>query len=364
MLESVKGLVSAGWRVVVCAPADGPLASQVRDLGAETSLLAFPVLKRADKSPAGMLKLAWSAAAALPRMMRLVRSLAPDVCYVNTVTLPWWLVAGRARPATAVVCHVHEAEPDQRWAVRAAMTFPLLLASAVIVNSQATGEALWDTVRRLRPRTRLVHNGVDGPDQEPLPPMRGASTRIVCVGRLSDIKGTDLALEATAALVAEGYDVTLDLCGTVVPGKEAFFEALRARAAQPDLAGRVTFSGYVSPVWPSLARGDIFLTPARQDTFGNAVVEAQLALRPVVATAVQGHLETVLDGVTGLHVSCDPTDMARAVARLIDDPALADRLACQGRQRAVTEFSAERYRARIPSVLDEAAGAAPEKAAS
>jgi len=314
MLESVKGMRDAGWRVVVASPTPGPLAERLTELGAETRVVPYPVLRRADSTVGGLLRLGMSALAALPRMRRLVRSVGPDLCYVNTVTLPWWLVAGRRR-GVPVVCHVHEAEPDVRGLVRAAMASPLLLATAVLVNSRTSLDTVCDSLPLLRARSRLVYNGVPGPDTEPDPPALGRPVRIVSVGRLSPRKGPDLALEATALLVAQGYDVHLDLCGTVVPGQEDFLADLERRADRPDLRGRVTFTGYASPIWPALARADLFLAPARAEPFGNAVVEAQLAGRPVVATAQQGHLETVADGETGLHVPTeDPEAMARALA--------------------------------------------------
>ena len=116
----------------------------------------------------------------------------------------------------------------------------------------------------------------------------------------------------------------------------------------------MTFTGYASPVWPALARADLFLAPARAEPFGNAVVEAQLAGRPVVASAQQGHLETVVDGETGLHVPTeDPAAMARALARLIDDPDLAHTLADAARERATVLFGAERYRTDIGKALED-----------
>jgi glycosyltransferase involved in cell wall biosynthesis len=354
MLESVRAVREAGWRVVVTSPADGPLSAALVAAGAETRLVDYPVLRRADSTPAGIARLALSALTALPRMRRLVRSLRPDVTYVNTVTLPWWLVAGRSRRGL-VVAHVHEAEPDAGSAVRKAMAYPLLLAHAVLVNSQTSLDALCESAPALRARSRLVHNGIAGPDVEPAPPALGRPVGIVSVGRLSPRKGPDLALEATALLVGQGYDVTLDLCGTGVPGQEEYVASLERRAAEPDLAGRVTFSGYASPVWPALARADLFLAPARAEPFGNAVVEAQLAGRPVVATAQQGHLETVVDGKTGLHVRTeDPAAMATALARLIDEPDLARTLAQRAREVARTQFGAERYRRDVRDALETA----------
>jgi glycosyltransferase involved in cell wall biosynthesis len=353
MLESVRALRAAGWHVIVTSPTDGPLVPQLEELGAEPMVMRYPVLRRADSSATGVLRLAFAALLALPRLTRRIRSVRPDLCLVNTVTLPWWLLAGRLS-RTPVVSHVHEAEPTVRRSVRLAMALPLMLAHTVVFNSSSSLHTVCDSLPPLRRRARLVYNGVAGPERDPVPPEPGGSTRVVCLGRLSTIKGSDLALEAVAILRRDGRDVHLDLCGSVVPGHEGFLQRLHERAEQPDLQGGVTFSGYVSPVWDALARSDVFLTPARADTFGNAVVEAQLAMRPVVATAVQGHLETVVDGETGLHVpSEDPAAMAAAVARLIDDPALARRLADQGRDRAADLFGIQRYRDELMAVLDE-----------
>ena len=112
MLESVRALRTAGWRVVVTSPQAGPLAARLEELGAETLLVAYPIVRRADTTPAGAARLAMAGAAALPRLRRLIREVAPDVVYVNTVTLPWWLVAARLARVPAL-CHVHEAEPER-----------------------------------------------------------------------------------------------------------------------------------------------------------------------------------------------------------------------------------------------------------
>ena len=128
MLQSVAGLLDAGWRVVVAASAPGRLSDRLIQLGATIEEIDFPVLRRASASGAGIAALAITALRSMPRLVRLIRRIRPDVLYVNTVTLPWWLAAGRlARVPT--VCHVHEAEARDSRAVRRALTMPLLLAT-------------------------------------------------------------------------------------------------------------------------------------------------------------------------------------------------------------------------------------------
>ena len=356
MLESVHALRRAGWRVTVVAPTDGPLRPRLEEAGALTSVVDAPVLRRADARPAAVARLAARALVALPRMRRAIRESGADVVYVNTVTVPWWLAAARStgRPA---VCHVHEAEPGLRPAVRRALTSPLLLAHTVVVNSRATLESMCQPVPRLRSRSVLVYNGVQGP---PSPPssidLSSRPVRLVSVGRVSARKATLDALETTAVLLGRGHDVVLEVCGSSVPGQDDYLEEVRRRADQPDLAGRVVLSGYQSPVWPALERNHVFVATSTAEPLGNAVLESQLALRPVVATAVEGHLETVLDGVTGLLCPVGaPQEMADRVGRLIDDPALARDLADKARDRAEELFGVERYGAAVVEVCERLA---------
>ena len=142
------------------------------------------------------------------------------------------------------------------------------------------------------------------------------------------------------------------MCGSTFPGYEWFEEQLRRRAAESDLDGAVDFSGYISPIWPALERAEVSVAPSLREPFGNAVVEAQLAQRPVVAAAAMGHLETVIDGETGLLVTPgDAQATADAIARLLDDGELAARIAETARRTAEERFSLTRYRREVADLL-------------
>lgn len=350
LLESVTALRDDGWWVVVVLPSYGPLVPRLDALGAEVELLPFPVLRRSDVSVRGVTSLAGASVPALAEMRRLLLRVEPTLVYVNTITLPWWLLVARWCGLPSV-CHVHEAEARDRALVRRVLAAPLVLADALIVNSSTTFDITAQAAPYVRRRLRLVHNGVRGPSAAPTCRSPAGTFRQLVVGRISPRKAPHVALEATALLRAAGRDVALDLCGTPAPGHESYFSELCARAARPDLAGAVTFSGYQSPIWPALERADALLAPSLGESFGNAVVEGQLARRPIIATAVQGHLETVEHGVSGLLVPVqDPAALAAAVAQLIDEPATARQLAFLGMRRAQARFGIRRYAEEIAAV--------------
>lgn len=351
MLESVDAVVRAGGRALVAMPADGALTSLIRARAGEVDLVDFPVLRRANQSLVAFAGLVLDAVRSVPRLVGYLRRTKPDLVYVNTVTLPWWLLAARLA-RVPVVCHVHEAENADSRLVRRALVAPLHLADALLVISRSAMEAMTSVAPRLDRRAHLVYNGVPEPTEAPEPARRGARTQAIVVGRLSPRKGPHLALEAVGHLRETGYDIEVVLAGSAYPGYEWYVRQLEERAAQDDLFGAVTFAGYCNPIYPHLAQADLVMAPSLREPFGNAVVEAQLARRPVVATAALGHLESIEDGQTGLLVPAgDVEAMAKAVARLIDGPELADELAERARASASTRFSTARYGREIVGVL-------------
>lgn len=354
MVQSVKALVAAGYTVAVTTPDDGPLLPKLEEAGAIVHRVDYPVLRRSLANARGVLWLAAQGATSVVRLSRFLRRHRPDVLYVNTVTLPWWTLAGRIA-GVPVLCHVHEAERTDGRLVRAALILPLLAAHKVVTISRVAVQALTDASPAVSGRITMIYNGVPGPENEPVTLSHSTRPfRLVLIARLSPRKGIDVALEAVGLVRQRGYDCVLELCGTTFSGYEWFEAELRGRAAQPDLSGAVTFSGYVDPVWSTLAKAHAALAPSLREPFGNAVVEAQLAARPVVASAAMGHLETVQDGVTGLLVEAgEPAPLAEAIIRLIEDPELAASLARRGRQEAVRKFSVARYDAEIIAAVQE-----------
>jgi len=348
LVETVRGCVDAGATAVVVIPAEGDLGPLLRDAGARVVVLPMPVLRKALLTPAGMVRLAVQAARALPGQVRLVRRTGAGVVLVNTQTIPTWLVAGRLAGAR-VVSHVHEAEADATRALRWGLAAPLLLAHHVVANSRFAREVVVRAVPRLARRTTVIYNGVPGPGPvaEPGPSPVKDHALVALVGRLSPRKGTDVALEAVARLRAAGRDVRIVLCGSAFAGYEWFEQQLRDRAARPDLDGAVTFAGYADP-WEWFERADVVVVPSRVEPFGNVAVQGMLARRPVIASRTQGLAEIVRDHETGLAVPPeDDVALADAVARLLDDGALADRLAGAARKEALERFDVDRYRALI-----------------
>ena len=289
LLESVEALVRDDFDVVVSLPASGPLVPELERRGAVVELCHTPVLRKSALRPIGMLRLLGDCFRGAVPAVRLVHRAGRDGVFVNTVTVPFWLVIARLM-GRHVICHVHEAEQSAPALVRRIMAAPVLCAQVVILNSQFSMRVLTESMPRLARRSHVVYNGIPGPSVVvPARPEIIGPVRLLFLGRLSPRKGPQVAIEACRHLVDSGVDVRLDMLGSVYPGYEWFEQELRDAVASAGLDDRVVFRGFVPDIWASVAECDIVLIPSTADEpFGNTAVEAVLAARPLVVSTTSG----------------------------------------------------------------------------
>ncbi|MDT4961460.1 MAG: hypothetical protein QOF87_1107 [Pseudonocardiales bacterium] len=322
LLETVQGLREQGAGVVVALPATGPLVAEIRARGGVVELCPTPVVRKDILRPMGALRFLGDAVRGVVSGLRLLWRTRPDVVFVNTQTVPLWVVLGRLS-GRRVVCHIHEGERSAPAFLRRLLAAPVLLAHQVIVNSRFSLDVLAGSFSSLPGKATVIYNGIIGPEHPAAAREHLSGTlRLLYVGRLSPRKGPAVALAALSILVDRGVDARLDLVGSVYPGYEWFSDELTAQVhADPGLRDRVTFHGFVPDVWPHVAHSDIVIVPSRFDEpFGNTAVEAVLAMRPAVVSATSGLLEAAAgyDAVRSVEPGQDAA-LADAVCAITDD---------------------------------------------
>lgn len=352
-LESVTALVEQGHRVTVTTPGPGPLWPELKARGARVVACPAPVVTKAALRPRGALRLVGTTLRSLVPSLRLLRSERPDLVLVNTITIPAWLVVARAlRIATA--CHVHEGEASaRRWVVRL-LYAPLHLAQRLVVNSRFSAEVMLHAAPRLRSRSTVVLNTVAGPTT--VVPARARlddPVRLVFTGRLSARKGPQVAIRALAHLLAEGRPTHLDLVGEVAPGYGWFRRELTELVEELGVADAVTFHGFQPSVWDALAAADVVLVPSTVDEpFGNTAVEAQLAARPLVVSAISGLLEATQGAEAVQRVAAGSAEqISTAVTRIVTDWEHHRTAALDDAARARIRYSREQYANQLCAAL-------------
>ncbi|MEZ5739747.1 MAG: glycosyltransferase family 4 protein [Burkholderiaceae bacterium] len=178
---------------------------------------------------------------------------------------------------------------------------------------------------------QVVENGV--PDV-PLRAAPGTADAFLMVARVSHAKHHEMALRAFAGLPG---DTRLLLAGGQTDDS-AFRGQVREWAG--GAAERVELLGARSDIPALLARAGVFVLCSRFEGMPLSIIEAMRAGLPVIATAVGGVPEVVVDEQTGLLVPPgDTAALSAAMARLASDPALRERLGQAGRARYEQRFS-------------------------
>lgn len=332
--QLAAGLAARGWETKVVFPDDGPAVGALRRRGVDVAVVRAPrALLRygGRRTPWGFVR----SAIALPiwwwRVLPVLRW--ADVVWLHDLRA-FLLCALPARCLRRpVVWHMHGRQPQLGWAVPRLRRFA---QAAVVPSARDTlGFALDDVT--------VIPNPVaaDGPPwQDP----GSAVPTIVTVGRLHRDKGFDVLLEAAARLHGRGTSHRLQVVGPVLPGHEHEADALREMAARLGIADTVDFTGPVDRPENYLQHATVYVQPSRTEPFGLAALEALAIGAPVVASAVGGLTDTIVDGVTGLLVPPeDPAALVDALERLLSDADLRARLGSSARERVLTQFGEDRF---------------------
>ncbi|MGF1547896.1 MAG: glycosyltransferase family 4 protein [Thiotrichales bacterium] len=159
---------------------------------------------------------------------------------------------------------------------------------------------------------------------------------VICVGRLTPAKGQHILVAAIGALVAAGRRVRLRIVGD---GTDR--ASLERQVKSLGLGEQVVFEGAVNQdrIRELYAQADAFSIPSFAEGIPVVLMEAMAMEIPCVTTRITGIPELIRDGVDGLLVAPSASDeLAAAIARLMDDPELRERLAKSGRQRVLEQY--------------------------
>ena len=314
------------------------------------------------------------------RLARLWRADPPDVAHAH-----FWMsglatlrgVTGLEVPVTqtfhalGVVKARHQGDADSSPAGRADAERRIAVACDQVIAT-CNDEAAELAAMGVSPwQISVVPCGVDVEAFTPDGPAdvftgrRSGRARLLTIGRLVERKGVGTVIAALAELP----EAELVVAGGPDPGQLAAdpgYQALRAAARRHGVADRVVFTGSVTRAdMPALIRSaDAVVCVPWYEPFGIVPLEAMACGVPVVASAVGGLADTVVDRVTGwLIPPRDPAALAGALRALLADPAQRAAMGAAGRDRVEQRYAWPRVAAQTEAVyqrLREGAGSGTE----
>jgi glycosyltransferase involved in cell wall biosynthesis len=307
--------------------------------------LGIPV----HRLPGGRLRQLPRTAAKIRALARLIRDEHIDVVVSNSghpliVARP---AAWLARRPCAWWVHIYDSRDVLRgeWL---ALAQQWLGADLLLANSEFTARAVRTSLPACPP-VRTLRPGVDTDVFQPSPragrwarrelALEDGEPLVGMFGRLQTWKGQHVFLDAASRIAAQFPRCHFVLVGGSLFGLEAeYAAALRSRAAQPDLRGRVTFLGHRDDTPALLNACDVVVhASVKPEPWGLVVAEAMAAGRAVIASAAGGPREMIEPGRTGFLVPPnDPPALAAALAQLLSDTELRATLGRAARQHAIS----------------------------
>jgi glycosyltransferase involved in cell wall biosynthesis len=340
-VEVACGLERAGWSVhVSCLRAEGPLRGRLDAAG----LRAWSCGRGSFRSPR-VLAAAWGLARYLRvHRIRLVHSFD---FYSNLLGVP---AARLARTPITIASQRDLGDLRPRFQ-RALHRAVLGLADHVLVNADAVGDQLKLDGGVAPGKIVVVRNGVDLARFAPAPTARRRVAGELTVGTLAKLRPEKglVHLVHAAAVVKELYPHAR----FVIWGDGPLRADLERLIQNLGLGRTIELRGPTVEPEVALRELDIFVLPSVSEACSNALLQAMATRLAVVATGVGGNPALVKDEVTGLLVPpADGAALAKAIIRLIEDPALAAALAARAREQVRVEFGMGGMLARLQAFYE------------
>ena len=323
--QLTEAAVEAGHTVTVACPAKdrGPLGAWIERVGAEHEVVNMarqPALRdlvdvlsiRRLARGCDVVHLHSSKAAALGRVAAV--SLGRRRPAIVVTPHYWsWLVGGRLAGL-------------YRWIERVLARHCDVIV-AVSEREAAEGRAVLAGAGYIT----LIHNGIDRAHFTPdgVRADRGpGSPLLVCVGRLSEQKGQDVAIRAVARL--RDSTARLRLVGSDSMGGER--ERLQALAGSLGVADRIEWRGQVADAAPEFRAADVVIAPSRWEGMSLVYLEAMACGAAMVVTDVSG--SEAVEGAGVIVPKDDPQALAEAIDALIADGTRRRQLGEAARERS------------------------------
>lgn len=285
------------------------------------------------------------------RVRSILKLCQPRLVHVHGTSNATTVVPGIVRSlGIPFILHAHGTIDDH---VGPAFRRTIRDAQWVCAVSRAVEKSIQHDCARTGP-IRIIWNGV--PD--PLPttkPYGVLSPTVAMIGRLSEEKGFDDGLRALSIVRESIPDLKILLVGD---GNQ--HKALHDLATELGLIDSIEFYGELphDRALRVAAGTDVILVPSKRvEGFSLIAVEAALLKRPVIGTSIGGLPETILNGETGILVPPGESEpMATAITRLLTDADLRNRLGTRARERALQEFTLDRFVGEIAALYEEILG--------
>ncbi len=172
---------------------------------------------------------------------------------------------------------------------------------------------------------------------------------IIFIGRVHEIKGLDLLIDAFKELADSESDVKLAIVGP----DDGYMDALNLRIAECDLSDKVIVTGplYKSEKQEALVDCDLFVMPSKYESFTTSGLEAMACGKPLVLTK-NNHIHDWVDGSVGLACDDDKMSLKDAMTEVLFDEELSKKFGMNGRRLIQEKYNWDMINEQILNIYE------------
>ncbi len=352
LLFLVTNLDKNIFNPIVVLPKKGPLVEALLDKNIK--VIITPVLKLHRKmfTLKYLTSLPFEIKKSIKHILKETQGIKINIVQSNTLAVLLGVFLSRKLKAKHI-WHVHEIIVHPKFISN---LYPKILnqySDIVICNSKATRDNLLIRNHKLANKLKVIYNGLDSSEFNSIQNLKlkekfqynTNDLVITLVGRINRLKGHLLLLKVFDKYFKDKENLKILFVGSPVLGQENYLEEVNNKIIESKLESKVKilpFHKDLSEIWNIT---DIAVVPSTEaESFGLVALEAMFSKKPVIGTNLGGLKEIIIDNETGfLFDNKDEIAFKNAIEKLISDPLLRNKFGENGYERAISNFSIDKY---------------------
>jgi glycosyltransferase involved in cell wall biosynthesis len=270
-----------------------------------------------------------------------------DLTYTNTSVI---LSAGIAARLTGIksVFHIHET--PKRNGIYQKISGGIIdrISDKVITVSKVVSQHWIKHISEKK--ITHIYNSIELTHKLDIKKLKTTSSlNIICVGRLSPLKGHEYLMEIISKLKVFVPEIKVEIIGDIFRGYESYEVDLRDMLKELELTDIITFTGFVKDMEDKYKDADILIHPSiLPDSLPTVILEAMSYGTPVIATDLGGAKELLQENINGLLIPLDDAEIAAENIRyFIKNREEQKKCILNAHENLKTNFTPEQFSERI-----------------
>jgi len=321
ILTLLKGLDKSIFQLVLICP-EGWLQKEAEKLGIKVFVVPFGGFF--DRKSVAKLK-------------HLIKKHQPQIVHLHGVRTGWLGALSLRGAKTKMVYseHLYTADYHLESKLREriqllGLSFVLKKAKLILAPSQAVKRFLMARFKINQKKIKIIYNGLEDL-AENYQATELVEQKLGFIGSLNMQKGVETLIRAFKKVRRNYPEAKLEILG----------DGPLRQGLEREAGKNVSFLGTKKDIGKYLQNWQMIVVPSRSESFGQIVLEAAMFGKPAIASRVGGLPEVINDGKTGILVPYGKTkELQKAIAYLLENPSLAEKMGKKARERYEKYFTA------------------------